>query len=610
MSCGEGRVIGTQSQNPPDTFRHVFLVRNRTYWKACPFPYDAKSDLVLTCDFALLHMIQEAGGRAYYVDHAISSEILERYNYKTYEFLATWYCNACGEDIFRFRGIDAGSAFRMEIINDVTYYIRMFANIHELLKGMEYKKFYVGTDDSILIDIIDFLGIAAAKWSCDRAQKYHEYQFPIFRFMHESLHPSRFRYKIKVLVLRILDTIRNLFQRFRRPKETDRHVYVHRYHPTERILSELKKTRDVRVVREDFNSFMDIFREVHLPVFASSGGDFYRSKADEILERFKKEKCVTFFVDDIDIADRLCEIIVRRITPLLPTSLRTIDAIIRFFTERRLSLMVTIASIGLTNRLMQNYCKTKNIPIYLIINGFLGNAFSDESRDATWINSYGPSIKKEYFKEQANVICLGDPRMDQYATSRKKDRATPSGSPVIGIGASGFSNMDLNCYLAIEFEFLNDIMKACKRLINGGWGMDIILKIRPNGYIDQYRDFLDEYYPDMPVTLVDNVPIVSVYEKVDFLISFYSQTLFEASCLGIPVLYYKNDTQYLDPPFDGKSELVTAFTVDDLAQKMETFFKGDTMFDAFKDKRVLEKYMGPLDGENSRRNMDFIYSLI
>ncbi len=580
------------------------------YWKTCPFEYNKSKDIVLSFDFAVVNMVKSIGGEAQYIDHMVSSQLLEAYNYATYDFLATWHCNAAGEDIFRYRGIDAGSAFRIEIINDIPYYVRMFVNVHELLKGVEYEAMYVGTDDDYLLDIIDCLGIAMTKWSGNDRKKYPEYWFPIFQLMNEKLHPTRPRYKIKVLVLRILDIIRDLFQRFRRPKETDRHVYVHRYHPTERILSELKKTRDVRVVREDFNSFMDIFREVHLPVFASSGGDFYRSKADEILERFKKEKCVTFFVDDIDIADRLCEIIVRRITPLLPTSLRTIDAIIRFFTERRLSLMVTIASIGLTNRLMQNYCKTKNIPIYLIINGFLGNAFSDESRDATWINSYGPSIKKEYFKEQDNVVCLGDPRMDHYAICRKKNLTTPSRKPVIGIGASAFTNADLNSYVAIEFEFLNDIMKACTILKDRGREMDLVIKMRPNGYIGQYRDFLDEYYPDMPVTLLNNIAMMEVYEKMDFLISIASQILFEASCLGIPVLYYKNDNQYYDPPFDGKSELVTAFTVDDLAQKMEAFFKGDTMFDAFKDARVMEKYIGPLDGGNLRRNMDFIYSLI
>jgi spore coat polysaccharide biosynthesis predicted glycosyltransferase SpsG len=98
--------------------------------------------------------------------------------------------------------------------------------------------------------------------------------------------------------------------------------------------------------------------------------------------------------------------------------------------------------------------------------------------------------------------------------------------------------------------------------------------------------------------------------KAEFFISIYSQTLFEASCLGIPVLYYKKDTQVSHPPFDGKSELVTAFCFDDLVAKMEMFYSNHSIYEPFMDKKVMEKYVGALDGKNTERNLDFIYSLV
>lgn len=62
----------------------------------------------------------------------------------------------------------------------------------------------------------------------------------------------------------------------------------------------------------------------------------------------------------------------------------------------------------------------------------------------------------------------------------------------------------------------------------------------------------------MTVELHDQIPFGQLIRQADFYISFYSQTLFEASCLGIPALYYKKDNEIKYPPFDGASELITA----------------------------------------------------
>ena len=103
----------------------------------------------------------------------------------------------------------------------------------------------------------------------------------------------------------------------------------------------------------------------------------------------------------------------------------------------------------------------------------------------------------------------------------------------------------------------------------------------------------------------------NVLEKTDFYISIYSQTLFEASCLGIPCLYYKKDTEIInDPPFDGYSELVTVGNVEDLIDAITDFRSGDQRYDAFLERRVMEKYIGPLDGKNGERNIDYIYYLL
>jgi len=590
-------------------YRYVFLVQNRNYWNACPFEYDKSKDIVLSFDFAVVNMVKLAGGEAQYIDHIVSSEILEKYNYKTYEFFAAWHYNIAKDDIFSYQGIEIGSAFRIEIWNDITFYVRIFVNVYELFKRIKYELIYIGIDDHVVADIFESLNITTIKWSNNEDKQAVEYYFPIFNWMEESLHPNNIKHNVKGVILKIFSKIFNIIDKFKYKIKKMKYVYIERYHPTNDIISELKKANNIRMIRSDFNSIADMFSGAHLPVYVSCGDAHHNYQAKKILEKFETEKCAALFVDDIDISKDIYKLIIKRISPLIAKSLKIVDIIIKVFSSRQLDLMVTFSSIGVINRLMINYCKNNNIPIYMIINGLLANSFLDEAKEGTWINSYSKSIKKNYFKGMDNIVCLGDPRMDKYSNCHR-ERPIDYSKPTIGIGASGFTNVDLNCYLSIEFEFLNDIMKSCQRLKKMGKDMDIIIKIRSNGYIQQYKHFLDEYFPDMSVNLVDAVPIQEVYAKVDFFISIYSQTLFEASHLGIPVLYYKNDTQFFHPPFDGDSELVTAFTLEDLVSKIEAFYNRDKIYDAFKREEIMEKYIGTIDGQNLKRNMDFIYSLM
>jgi hypothetical protein len=75
-------------------------------------------------------------------------------------------------------------------------------------------------------------------------------------------------------------------------------------------------------------------------------------------------------------------------------------------------------------------------------------------------------------------------------------------------------------------------------------------------------------------------------------------------------LYYKKDNEVLNPPFDGKSELVTVGNVDALVEAIEDFRRGDGRFHAFLQRSVMEKYIGPLDGGNLERNLNFIYDFL
>ena len=104
--------------------------------------------------------------------------------------------------------------------------------------------------------------------------------------------------------------------------------------------------------------------------------------------------------------------------------------------------------------------------------------------------------------------------------------------------------------------------------------------------------------------------MINVLKKLDLYISFYSQTLIEAACLGIPVIYYKKDREFLDAPFDGSSEIVSIYSVAELKQAYLDFKAFHNRFNPFLNKSVLEKYVGPLDGQNTMRSINFIYDLL
>ncbi|MCP4650694.1 MAG: hypothetical protein GY853_11535 [PVC group bacterium] len=589
-------------------YRNVFITQNRDSWNVCPFEFDKDKDLVLSFDFAVVNEVRQTGGQAYYIDHLVNSQLMEEYNHKMYEFFAKWHKNLLGKDIFSYKGMDVASAFRIEIWNDLTFYMRILVNLHELFKKIKPENVYVGIENQIVREVIGGLNIKVVFWNAPENKNSTEYYFPIFRWMDEALHPADFKHKVRLFVFKIFGSISSFIKKIKFNKNK-KQIYVEWYHPTNDIIRELKRENKVEIVRSGFNCIQDMFNSVYLPAASFSGSRCYKLETEKMLKNFDKEKCATLSIDDIDMSNEIYKLIIKRVSPLIPRSLLTVDIIMKFFAKKKLSLMITVASIGLINRLMINYCIKADIPVYMIINGWLGNSFLDEAKDGTWINSYSESVKKNYFKGMKNVICLGDPRMDKYVNCLKK-KYSDYENPTIGIGAAGFTNVDLNCYVAIEWEFLNDIMQVCKKIITSGKKMSIIIKVRQNGYIQQYRNFLDEYYSDVPVVLEDSVSIEEVYKKADFFISIYSQSLFEASCYGLPVLYYKNDTQYFDPPFDGNSELITAMTPDDLRQKIEAFYNKDAMYDKFKEKKVMEKYIGLLDGQNLKRNMDFIYSFI
>jgi CDP-glycerol glycerophosphotransferase (TagB/SpsB family) len=301
-------------------------------------------------------------------------------------------------------------------------------------------------------------------------------------------------------------------------------------------------------------------------------------------------------------------IIDERVLKSIPKRLSTLDSCLHYLDKHTVDLNILIANIGYTATLFDCACRSRGVPSYLIINGLLGPEYSDESKCADYINSYSESIARNYFQSREGVLPLGDPRMDQYCS--KELKSINRKRPVVVIGGSGFNSCDLNSYVSVEFEFMHQVLSALEILKSQGQEMEIIIKVRPNAYKSQYDQFVNQYFPGLVSKIQATTPMKEVLERSDLYISIYSQTLFEASCLGIPVIYYRADVEVMFEPFDAKSELVTVTSPEQLVVAFEKFVANDDCYLDFLNPKVMEKYVGPLDGNNLNRNLEFIDQLL
>lgn len=585
------------------------ILESKDWWGNCQNQFDPNRDLVLTYDLGLKREIEGLGGQALYVDHIVNPQVMNENNFLIYKFFREWHLDTDGKDIFEYRGVSFGFSFRLEIWNDFMFYIRTRICL-EVLRELKFETLFVGTQLGLIESILGEMGLPFIPVNSGKSFNYATYYFPIHRWMDEKVRYSGIRgvkYRLRDTVSNIQGTLMSWVDRLPGCRSDKPAIFVQEYHPTRKLVQRLHQDSKVRLVLASFSRSRGWFR--YIPTWGRM--EKYQATADTLMQDFRARRGARLVLSNgIDISESIYQIIDKRISAQITKAVHTLDCVIRYLDINPIKLEVLIANIGHVAPLVDCVCKTRGIPSYLIINGILSGDFLDEGKYASIINSYSVSIKEHYFRGMDNIVCLGDPRMDQYVREYLP-RIINRGTPTVTIGASAHSVVCLNSYLAVEFDFMHDVLSALRIVKKQGVRLKIVIKVRANGYREQYQAFVQEFFPGIVDEILDAVPFVSVMGKTDFYISLYSQTLFEASCLGIPCLYYKKDTEIItDPPFDGNSELVTVDNVDDLVCAIADFRSSHARYDAFLQRSVMEKYIGPLDGGNLERNLNFIYELL
>jgi hypothetical protein len=587
--------------NYTQEFNNIYIIEDINYWDLCVLKCDKTLDLVLTLDFGLKQKLKSEGYNVEFMDHLADQFDLEEMNFKLHFFLDNWHKDENGKPILVYKNYNLGDALLLNIINEVTYFSHFFFNLLAL-KKLYFKQLSVYVKDPIIIVILNKIGFKYNLYNCNRSTDIQVYKFPIISWV-KSKTSETFLFKIKNTFANLIDLIFLLIQRFRR--RSPKHIYVQKYFPTDPIIPLLNKIKDYQIVLPNYSGLSSIFKYRRVFIQRNLASI---DQTQSLILKYKNTPTHRWNYKGHNIDEMLKQLIIPILDIHLHKSMNIALSLDKWMKYFNLNLMVSVTNFWVTNRLLMQYCFSKKIPVLTIINGQLNTSFLYDAKDSDYVNCYSDSMRKNYFGNKKTVFSLGDPRMDKYSNLSFKE--IDRSNPVIIIGTAGYDSTDLNSYLAYEFDFIYDILDSLLQLFNDGYSSKIIIKVRANGYIDMYENFVKKYFPQMNIFVVQNIPFVEIIKTGDLYISIFSQTLFEAACFGIPTIYYKNDSQFIHAPFDGNSELVTATNIDELKKVIKSFYLGDEIFDLFLDKKILEKYIGPLDGLNTKRNIEFINKLI
>jgi len=592
------------------TTRHIYIVEDRSCWISTPENFDPEQDLVLTFDFSLWHLIRSMGGRAEFLDSLSTQAENQSNNFVIQNYLRHWYLDENGEDIFRHQNTNFGPSLLLEIWNDVVDEVRLSLCL-SVVSNTSFEKLFLISPSERLQDFVSYMGLSAEVHNADRDSGSAVYYFPIQEWLDSKFSHTSPLLRFSEFVLNKRAQGVFVLLRLGLLKTKKKNVFIHEYHPTRDLLFYFQKNKKYRVFQGDISRARGLrgllLRDIPIPLYGRAGA--FVKKSEELAEDFisrSSARIITTTGQDLTL--RIRSLIGRRLTDFLPKYLQSLSSINKNFNLMNLDLIVLISNLGRMPSLIHCVSRNSDIPSYLVINGMLLSDFTDDSKFATHINAYSASIRDNYFSLQRNVVALGDPRMDRYATIPSKKPAT--NRPIVTIGASGFNPVDLNSNLAVEFQFLDEVLTAIQLETNRDFQPKVVVKCRPNNYRHLYQAFVDEYFSIMDVAITNEISIDEVLSKSDLYISISSQTIFQAAAIGVPTIYHQSDRELMHTPFNGKSEMVTTSDVSSLRLAIRDFSSGSSKFDLFINKSVLEKYIGPLDGHNLQRNLDFIENLL
>ena len=586
------------------SYRYIYIMFNRSEWKFdCDF--DVKKDLVLTRDFGLKKIINDLGGECLYLENLVSSKDNEFNNFATINFVENWFTDKNGHDLLQFSGINLGHAFKIHLWSELVSLVRIRASL-STIKRINHENLILIGDSAELSTMLHDLELNFKILESSGKIEKSSYFFDIQNYMDSALMKIPLKTKLLNHSMRLLTSLKVT------TSKKKKRLYIQAYHPTLPLIKELLGRSDIEIVTasaiRSVGGVKGLLKQRILPSkeLTKDYLDESSNLIREVMDKFDKKLVLA---SGLDVTQDCMVLILDKLKALLPVAIHCAVDIERFLDKNPINTAVIVTNLGIQQSVLHELLKKRGVKIFLIINGMLASKFGNESKYADYINCYSESMQENYFASVSSALALGDPRMDTYAYVSRRNMIS-SRDPSIVIGGSGYNNIDLNSYPAIEFEFLYQVLSTILETSPDIVPNSLTIKVRPNADVESYRLFVSEYFTELRVAIVQDISIQELLKTCDLYISISSQTLFEASRLGIPVIYYKIDGENLHEPFNANGPLVTAEYPDELREKILEYGNGAMIFQDFLDLKEMERYIGPLDGYNTERNINFIESLM
>jgi hypothetical protein len=244
-------------------------------------------------------------------------------------------------------------------------------------------------------------------------------------------------------------------------------------------------------------------------------------------------------------------------------------------------------------RLIVRVAQAMGIPTYVINDGFKADDIQQEGMAADVALAWSEVVRDHYFSRRPDgAVVTGNPRTARLRSLTRLRREPPH----VLVGAHAFSPVDLNCHRSDAERFLERVLDGIAGA-RGCVSREVIVKLSG---VDA-RDYHDEGLAGHPELMLDvriHGDVVDLFEQCDVYVSAYSTSLIEAAAVGLPIVYYRINSQRLGPPFSGDKFLArrTASSPDQLAALLAD---RDT-YTGSPPAGWVERYLGPTGGSVDR----------
>lgn len=554
-------------------------------------------------EFIMKRLLDAEGLESRYLDSFIGSGEGERYNRLHHALGVEWFKNENGSDVMEHRGIALGEAFYpVFTIYIAVPFFKFLLAVKGVLSETSSPVFYLDDDAPEYRAVLEIMKIPFHYYNVVPSEETVD-QLTALKYVRTrpgTLLPNGDGWcaayfknmvrKIERCSWRLIKTILHFGMGHRK-------VLVSSYYPTAPVIAHLKK----RTLNEVY----------YVSEIVASGKAF----ADEVtliesrlIEYFSSPSFrARFLFDGFDCADYFGGRIISYFREYARAFVSYADAASRFLVKNGIELFLTPYDYGVFDHtIIVNACKSLGIPTVVISDGVCLDFNHKNARLSEYKVAYSSLIKKEYYDDDRKVAVLGNPYFDGYARVPRKKLVKKEKYNIL-VAPPGFTPTKVDTNKHLEEDFLIDVMTVLKEFAGV---FNVFLKPHPAVSARQIEFILEKCGIEIPEIVSGRFIDALVDRDIDLFLSTSSTTCFESAIIGVPVIFYNNEPFVFRTPFDGRSELVTARSPEELHSVLKRYISAPESLGGFSDRKNIEKYTGRIDGRSTERVAIFIERLL